>query len=217
MRSLYLSSYNFGRSPHALAELVEPGARAAVLTNALDIYGPRIPAQVAFHVAGLAELGIEADELDLRDFFGEEERLREVLSRYGLVWAVGGNAFVLRRAMRASGLDLVAKERVEDGTLVWAGFSAGAVVVTPTLAGIEIVDDPTEIPDGYEGIEVVWDGLGLVDFSIAPHYRSEHPESRLIEEVVVWFEAERMPHRTVRDGEAIVVTGGTERIVGSVS
>lgn len=215
MRSLYLSSYNFGRAPHVLAELVEPGARAAVVMNALDVYGPRLPAQVATNVSGLADLGIEAEELDLRRYFGDIGRLRETLSRYRLVWAVGGNSFVLRRAMRASGLDLVAHERVEDGSLVWAGFSAGAVVVTPTLVGIDLVDDPNVVPEGYEGTNVVWEGLGLVDYSIAPHYRSRHPESDRIDDVVARFQADRMPYRTLHDGEAIVVRGAAERIVGS--
>jgi dipeptidase E len=78
-----------------------------------------------------------------------------------------------------------------------------------------VVDDPGEIPEGYEGIEVVWEGLGLVDFSIAPHYRSEHPESDLMEDVVARFDADDMPYRVLRDGEALVIRGRTERIVGS--
>jgi dipeptidase E len=47
--------------------------------------------------------------------------------------------------------------------------------------------------------------LGLVDFSIAPHYRSDHAESAAIENVVAYFVENGMPYRAVRDGEAIVI------------
>ena len=43
------------------------------------------------------------------------------------------------------------------------------------------------MPEGYN-TETIWEGLGFVEFSIAPHYRSEHPESEDIEKVVQYFE-----------------------------
>lgn len=48
------------------------------------------------------------------------------------------------------------------------GYSAGAVVATPTLCGIELVDPPDDVPRGYDA-PIPWDGMGLVDFSVAPH------------------------------------------------
>jgi len=47
--------------------------------------------------------------------------------------------------------------------------------------------------------------MGLVDFSIAPHYRSEHPESAAIEGVITYFEAHHMPYKVLRDGEVLIV------------
>lgn len=214
MKRVYLSSYQFGQASQELTELAGAGTPAVVVMNALDIYGSRRPEQVEANVSSLAELGIPAEELDLRDYFGQPDRLREALVPVGLIWATGGNAFVLRRAMRASGLDDIVSTRVAEGSLMWAGFSAGAVVATPTLKGIELVDDCTVIPEGYEDTEIVWGGLGLVNYSIAPHYQSEHPESEAIELVVERFKADRMPYRTLRDGEAILVNGDDERVVG---
>lgn len=40
------------------------------------------------------------------------------------------------------------------------------------------MDDPSQLADQYQN-QVVWDGLGLVDFSIVPHYDSDHTESYL--------------------------------------
>ena len=135
---LYLSSYKFGNSPENLASLALDNRRAAIVMNAADVFGPaRRPQHIEANRAQLAELGFDGEELDLRDYFEKPDELVRVLGSYGLVWVVGGNAFVLRRAMHSSGFDKIAKERVLEGSLVYAGFSAGAVVATPTLRGLE--------------------------------------------------------------------------------
>lgn len=77
----------------------------------------------------------------------------------------------------------------------------------PTLQGLELVDDVQAVH------EPIWDGLGLVKFSIAPHYRSDHPESESIEELVRYFSTESIPHRTLRDGQALVVSEDTSHVV----
>jgi dipeptidase E len=71
---------------------------------------------------------------------------------------------------------------------------------------MELMDDPTELPAGYAP-ETVWDGLGLVDYAIVPHYRSGHPEAAAAERARQHLAARRVPHRTLRDGEVIVWTG----------
>jgi dipeptidase E len=214
VKSLYLSPYNFGRAPEVLADLVAPRARAAIIMNATDVYAPDLrPAYVESYAAVLAGLGIDSDELDLRDYFGEPRELEARLSRYGLIWSAGGNAFVLRRAMRYTGFDAVAANLVETGDLVYAGCSAGAIVATPTLAGIECADDPNDVPAGYEA-EIIWDGLDLFGKSIAPHYRSGHPESAVMENVIRSFTERGLTFQALRDGEAIVVRGDDIRIVG---
>lgn len=78
---------------------------------------------------------------------------------------------------------------------------------------MDIVDNPITAPPGYEP-ETVWDGLGILSYSIAPHYKSEHPESADIDRTVDYFEKNHMPYKTLRDGEVIVMDGGGERVVG---
>jgi len=121
-------------------------------------------------------------------------------------WAVGGNAFLLRRAMRQSGFDQIIGELLRDDALVYGGFSAGAVVVTPSLKGIDIMDDPQQLAPGYDE-NILWDGLGLVDFSIVPHYRSAHDEAAAAERAVDFLEKADMPFQPIRDGEVIIVEG----------
>jgi dipeptidase E len=211
---LYLSSYNFGNAPETLSALALDNRRAAIIMNATDVYGPsRRSEYVEANRAGLGAIGFDSDELDLRDYFAQPDQLTRALESYGLVWAVGGNSFVLRRAMAYSGFDRAATARVLEGSLVYAGFSAGAVVATPTLRGLDIDDDPTTVPHRYEDAVIV-EGLSLVDYSIAPHYRSDHPESATIKRVVEYFEANRMPYTALRDGQAIVVDGDNTFIAG---
>jgi len=213
---LYLSSYRLGDTPGDLVALMRGGTRALVIANALDAMSAErreaYRATVYDPVAEFARLGIDAELFDLRQA-GTPADLRARLETADLVWVMGGNSFVLRRAMRMSGFDTAIAERLAADALVYGGFSAGAVVATPTLRGIELMDDPYGVPDGYDP-EIVWDGLNLVDFSIVPHFASDHPESRLAQATVLRLERLGLAHRTLRDGEAIVVDGETVRLLG---
>lgn len=100
--------------------------------------------------------------------------------------------------------DLLIEKASSPEPFVYASYSAGACVLGPALRGIDLVDPPEQSADGYEQ-EVIWEGLGLLPFCIAPHFDSDHPESPLIEEVIDYFEVHRIPYRALRDGEAIVV------------
>lgn len=203
---LYLSSYKLGDNPEEFTKLFGENKNVGIIMNATDVYGSEKRTEcLNGEVAHLAKIALIAQDLDLRDYFNRSDSLRSKLDELGGVWVMGGNSFALRRAMRASGFDIVAKEKILSNELVYGGFSAGAVVAAPSLRGIEIDDEPENIPDGYPK-DIVWEGLGLVDFSIAPHYRSDHPESPVIEKVVKYFQRNNIAHKTLRDGEAITIS-----------
>jgi dipeptidase E len=67
---------------------------------------------------------------------------------------------------------------------------------------LQQVDDPTVVP--YTSSQVIFEGLGLLPYLILPHYRSDHPESALIEQEVEYCTREEIPFRTLRDGEVII-------------
>lgn len=206
---LYLSSYRIGDRAGSLLALLGNGRRAAIIENALDgisqsardlyrteVYDPAME---------LASLGIAGTPLDLRDYFGRPDALANALSAYDLVWVMGGNSFVLRRAMKQSGFDDVITAMLEEDAIVYGGFSAGAVVAAPSLEGIHLMDDPDEVPPGYDP-EPVWDGLGLIDHAIVPHYRSPHTESAAADRAVRHLMGRGLRYRALRDGEVIVWT-----------
>lgn len=211
---LYLSSYGIGYNPAALKSLVGANKQAAVICNAQDLLSKvERDERVSRGFDEMHNLGFIPTELDLRHYFGKPQSLVEELRKYGLVWIRGGNSFVLRRAMRQSGFDVVIKPLVEREEIVYAGFSAGSCVAAPNLHGIELVDEPDSVPAHYDK-KTIWDGLGFIDKAIAPHYRSDHPESEMVERSVEYFEAQHIDYIAIHDGEAILVDRQGLRVVG---
>jgi len=210
---LYLSSFDIGNEPAKLLALVRGKRQAAVVVNALDHLDAARATWLKDQSEKLVALGFDVTELDLRRFFGHADMLRTALEQIDVVWVNGGNAFILRRAMRQSGFDALMTEAFARDAIVYAGFSAAAVIASTGLEGLEDISDPNVVPAGYDE-QVVWDGLGLLPFRLTVHYRSDHPESADVEREVAFYEANGIPYRTLRDGEALVVQGNHYEIVG---
>lgn len=211
---LYLSSYGIGNDPVALQSLVGPNKKAAVICNAQDLATRAArDERVTKGFDEMKRLGFTPTELDLRDYFDSPQTIADELQKYGLIWIRGGNCFVLRRAMKQSGFDVAIKPLVEQGKIVYAGFSAGSCVAAPNLHGIELVDDPDSVPPNFNK-EILWEGLGFIDKAVAPHYQSDHPESEAIEQTVAYFKKHNMDYIALHDGEAILVDDQGLRVVG---
>ena len=94
---LYLSSFRMGNQPQELMPLVDDGRRVAVIANAIDGYDQRAREEgVALEVDHLRKLGFDAEEVDLRQYFGSSQQLAQTLAQFNLLWVRGGNGFVLR-------------------------------------------------------------------------------------------------------------------------
>ncbi len=211
---LYLSSFRIGDHPERLLELAGPGAVAAVITNACDVYSEDDRRQgVERELAALRALGLEPHELDLRNHFGQRERLRRELQRAQLIWVRGGNTFVLRHALAESGADELLADLLRRDAVAYGGYSAGACVLAPSLRGLELADEPDAVTRTY-GVPPLWDGLGVIPYAIVPHYRSpDHPETEMCERLAEYYAAHDIEHRKLRDGQAIVVEDGNTEIV----
>ncbi len=231
---LYLSSWRVGDRAGSLLALLggapakgQPGPdgpaapdsvggrRAALIENALDLCSDEAREthrrDVYDPAAELNTLGIHVVTLDLRRYFGRPEALAAELANYDLVWVAGGNTFVLRRAMKASGFDDLITRMLDNDEIVYGGFGAGAVVAGPGLGGMQLFDDAGSVPCGYDP-ETVWDGLGLIDHAIVPHYRSAHPETAAAERTMRHLTGQGLRCRALRDGEVIVWTENRRRM-----
>ncbi len=210
---LYLSSFRMGNHLDTLISLVKPGGSVAVIDNALD----HLPlpkrnnySENIYNIHDVfREIGLESHELDLRDYFHKPlNKLEEHLRKFDMIWVCGGNAFLLRRAMHQSGFDKILPKLLHEDAVAYGGWSAGVCVLGNTLQGIELCDDPHSIATGYDPA-ILWDGLKIIPYSVAPHYRSEHPETEMIEKCVEYFIENKIPYKTLRDGDVIVYNNST--------
>jgi dipeptidase E len=119
--------------------------------------------------------GFEYHELDLRKFFDRKGKLKKFIKEVspGLIYAAGGNTFILRRAFKQSGFDDILAADLKADKYVYGGGSAGAVIVCKDLRYyINPDDDPTETPKGYDTWPIM-EGLGIVREYLVPHYNTD--------------------------------------------
>jgi dipeptidase E len=108
--------------------------------------------------------------IDLRKWAGDKNRqgLSDLLSTFDVIWVGGGHTYYLRWILKASGADDIIVRLVKAG-MVYAGWSAGAVVAGPAIKHFDKMgDDPSAAP------EQVYSGLGLMEEVIIPHI--DHPD-----------------------------------------
>ncbi|MEE2033853.1 Type 1 glutamine amidotransferase-like domain-containing protein [Rhodococcus chondri] len=205
---LFLSSYRFGSDPARLLQVTRGPGRIAVIANAVDSWPPRArESAVTSDLGPLRKLGFIPEEVDLRDHIDDPESLRAKLSEYASVWVRGGNTFVLRAQLARSGGDAVLTELVRGDRLAYAGYSAGACVVTPTLRGLEFSDDPAEVAETC-GVPVLWDGLGWVDHAIVPHVGTSDLGDDGVARSLRYLERNAVPFVALTDDEALVIDTG---------
>ncbi|MQY30004.1 Type 1 glutamine amidotransferase-like domain-containing protein [Nocardia aurantia] len=204
---LFLSSYRFGRHEDRFASLVGTPGPVAVIPNACDAWPAAWQGAVTSDLKPLRDRGFRPEVLDLREFTGREAELERTLARFPLIWVRGGNTFVLRARFALSGADLVLPRLLAADALAYAGYSAGACLLTPDLHGIEAADDPAEVRPAC-GIEARWDGLGLVDHRIVPHVDSPGTDpDGVCDRIADRHRAAGIPHWALTDDDAVVVDG----------
>lgn len=210
----YLSSYKIGYETKRLQELTQDGnKKIAYISNALDYSMDleRRKKSEESDISDLKSLGFYVDLLDLRHYFNKSKDLEERINEYDVIWVRGGNCFVLLQAMRLSGFDKIIKDYFKNNKdIVYGGYSAGICILGPTLKGIHLTDDPSQKPYGEE-YNAIWEGLGILEYVIAPHYRSNHPESEDIEKSIQYMIDNKILFKALKDGEVIIVEQLTQQ------
>ena len=198
----YLSSSELGDETEKLKALV-PRKAIGYVPNALDVSRAdpeRRERRIEKDVSSLHELDLAVEMIDLRDYFGKQVELRDALSSLGAIFVSGGNVFVLRQAMRLSGLDAVLRAFRDRRDFLYAGYSAAGCVLAPDLKAYGIADE-AETP--YSELkEVIWEGLGFVDFALMPHWT---PESAEIEREIEFCRQNDIAYKAIRDGEVLII------------
>ena len=201
---LYLSSYKLGNDLDKLKELFPKNKKTAYISNALDFSEDleRRKKGEEKEIEELTKLGLDVELLDLRNYFGNKEELHKKIIEFGVIWVRGGNVFLLRQAMKLSGFDEILLEINKNPEILYGGYSAGAIIIGPTLKGIDLVDDSTI--NIYKDTELIFDGLNIINYVLVPHYDSNHPESEKINEVINYLIKNKILFIALRDGEVII-------------
>lgn len=201
---LYLSSFKLGNKKEVLKKWIEEnGNKIIIISNSKD-YKPDTEEKeesIKKNIVELEEIGFEVFRIDLRNYFYKENKLREDLKDYNAFYVIGGNVFTLRLAMKYSGFDNYIKELSNKKGYLYSGYSAGICVCAQNLIGLELVDKPI---NPYNNENILYDGLGLIDYIPVPHYKSEHPESKLVDDVVELYKEKEVNYKALKDGEVIV-------------
>ncbi|MBI3633186.1 MAG: Type 1 glutamine amidotransferase-like domain-containing protein [Candidatus Vogelbacteria bacterium] len=201
----YLSSYELWNETEKLKALI-PKGKIGYIPNARDFSGAgpeRKAKRNDKDMGALRNLGVDVELVDLKNYFGKQAGLKNKVLDLGAIFISGGNVFVLRQAMKLSGLDEILKELREKDDFLYAGYSAAGCVLAPSLKAFEIVD-PVDTP--YQGQkEIIWEGLGFVDFALMPHWKSDHPESASVDKEIEYCEKNKIPYKAIRDGEVLII------------
>lgn len=202
---LYLSSYRIP-TPKDLEGLLGKSLQdtsVALISNAKDYYVKRArDFTVGDLVKYMEQLGLQVDVIDLREY-RDADSVKQKLAGRDLVWAMGGNTYMLRYEMQRSGFDQIIKELLASG-VVYGGDSAGALVAGQSIAGVDSADEP-EFAEEY-----IADGLNLVPYVILPHI--DNPE---FTDVLPIFRKKHQDKESIelKDSQAVIFNDHGHRIV----
>jgi dipeptidase E len=174
-----------------------------------SVYRPRMACQGAWQfIAGrstepMCELGWKSlGVLELTALPGiDEERWVPLVQETDVLLVSGGDALYLCHWMRQSGLADVLPSL--DRT-VWAGLSAGSMVMTPRIGEDFVGWKP---PTGGDST------LGIVDFSIFPHLDHEALPENTMAGAERWAAGLSCPAYAIDDATAIKVVDDTVDVV----
>lgn len=201
----YLSSFKIGNNIQALHKLLPSNKKVAYIPNAVDFEKYNNPYDTVEQSGEVLinELKLDLEILDLKQYFRNKEKLELKLEEFGMIWIRGGNTFVLRQAMKLSGFDnIIKKFYKEKRDILYGGYSAGACVLARKLNGLQFVDDIDLFPY-LEMNEIIWEGLNFINYTIVPHYKSDHPESKKMDKVINYLIENKILFKALKDGEVI--------------
>ncbi|MCI5807295.1 MAG: Type 1 glutamine amidotransferase-like domain-containing protein [Firmicutes bacterium] len=204
---LYLSSYKLGNSTDELKKWLQDSDnnKMALIINSRDMFpdSERKSNGIQSDKEALEELGFKVELLDLRKYFGQKELLRRELQNIHAFYAIGGNTFVLRKAMQLSGFDELLLEYSNDSNYLYAGYSAGICCLCKDLSAISIMDDP-QIDPYDSGTPPIYHGIGFIEETIIPHFMSDHKETEAASRTVEFCKQNGISYKALRDGEVLM-------------
>ena len=203
MRRLLLASHGIG----ALRALVDEETTGLPLAFVPTAAGPDPESKpwVQTDRRQAELLGFEVATLELASASASE--VETVLGDARAVFATGGNSFLLLWHARRTGFVDLVPRLVDDGSLVYIGTSAGALLAGPDLAPAASLDNWREVPELESSV-----AMGMVPFTVLPHDQEPEFRARHDETVAAHPDGEYI---RLTDDRAVVVRGDAVEIVNS--
>ena len=200
---LYMSSQKFGQDTKFLKDWInQHDNKIFIIPNALDAKDEgKIQENLKDDIKLLEEIGFCVSIIDLKLYFGKYNKLREELSKYNACCVMGGNVFVLRKAVELSGFDIFLKDKKSSDNYLYIGYSAGSCVLSDNLEYLKTIDKPITL---YNQTKMNYEGIGFVDYLFIPHYKSNYHKVHLIEDLVNKCKNEHIKYKAIKDGEVII-------------
>ena len=200
---LYMSSKKFGQDTKFLKDWInQHDNKIFIIPNALDAKDEeKIQENLKDDIKLLEEIGFYVSIIDLKLYFGKYNELREELSKYNACCVMGGNVFILRKAMELSGFDIFLKDKKSSDNYLYIGYSAGSCVLSDNLEYLKTIDKPITF---YNQTKVNYEGIGFVDYLFIPHYKSNYHKVLLIEDLVNKCKNEHIKYKAIKNGEVVI-------------
>jgi dipeptidase E len=139
---------------------------------------------------------------------GKKERdIREDLKDVDVIYVSGGNTFYLLEKVKESGFDEVIKDFVSAGK-TYIGTSAGSIVAGPDIYPVYNLDNAKEGKNLKD-----YSGIGLVDFTVLPHWGSEHFKELYLNQRLEHAYKEGYKLILLNDNQYVAVEGNKYRII----
>lgn len=201
---LYLSSFKLGNKQSFLKDWANRKSNKLLLiTNARDLkeQDEKEKEKIESYVKMLEDIGFNVALLDLKNYFNDGEKLYEDIRDYNAFCVTGGNVFVLRQAMKLSGFDKYLKDNRANSNMLYVSWSAGSCVLSDNLKGLDLVDEPV---NPYNDDEIMYEGIGFLNYCLVPHYKSDHKESIFVDDVVEYMDRYDRNYVAISDGDVII-------------
>lgn len=124
----------------------------------------------------------------------EASKEAEKIISANILLITGGNTFILLNHLKQSKLDKAILEFWKKQNIVLSAFSAGALVLSPTIKIAVFFDK--NVPDIID-----LSGLNIIDFEVWPHY------DKTQDETVKKYQSETSSKVTTIENEEVVVLG----------
>lgn len=208
---LFLASQDLGNYAEVLRQLVGAKCRALAVSNAGDYYQDeaKITERVQQTIDNLSAIGVTAERLDLKPYFGKQAELADFIEQkqVGLIFSTGGNSICLSTAMHESGLDEIIRKGATADKFVYGGYSAGAIVATHDLSLYEVKSRTSaSIARNVYSFEPHLRGLGLISQYVIPHV-NRADQSDTMHERLAKIEQAGAEAICLNDADVLVVDG----------